>query len=220
MIASKQQIEERILGYDARESWLAMPVNWTEKRKKDYLYRLDVFKPLSVDTLVWPNIFEQDSRQVRSEQFNFQKTWSSLLDLQNAVAWAVQKNQARAWCTIAITLLLNLSDQDNRAPLPSHSPLICPDHCNADWVLLGYDVADQYMLSGLSNCGFLPQEDDIQHLRDCWAKYLNKFHLFDDEKRATEFRYFSNDHVKEHAPFFVFGLWLIEAVGVDELTES
>jgi hypothetical protein len=38
----------------------------------------------------------------------------------------------------------------------------------------------------------------------------NEGHLFDHLAPTTEFKDFSNERVKEHAPFFIFGIWLIE----------
>jgi hypothetical protein len=58
MIVSEQQAEERIIGYGAREHWLTLNESWTDQCKESFLYRLDVFKPLSVDVLVLPSVIK------------------------------------------------------------------------------------------------------------------------------------------------------------------
>ena len=48
------------------------------------------------------------------------------------------------------------------------------------WTFLGYDVADLGGLSGLMNCGFVPEVEDVDALRAHWGPKLNDWHLFDD----------------------------------------
>jgi len=47
-----------VLGFDARETWLPDSGGWDPKRRNDYLLRLDVTKPLSMDRNVWGSIFD------------------------------------------------------------------------------------------------------------------------------------------------------------------
>jgi len=90
-------------------------------------------------------------------------------------------------------------------------PPVNPEQRAPDWVLLGYDVADQWMLSGLSNCGFRPGLDDAPSLRAEWGPRLNEFHLFPDIDDAFLFKRFSDERLRsDHAPFFVFGLWIVK----------
>ena len=70
---------------------------------------------------------------------------------------------------------------------------------------LGYDVADEVMTSGLSNCGYSNKEREV--VRPRWASRLNRFHLFDDDDAALQFKVLSDARVPEHAPFFVFGIY-------------
>ena len=65
--------------------------------------------------------------------------------------------------------------------------------------------------SGLSNCGYT--DAGAASLRSQWAGLLNEHHLLGDLEKAFEFRDLSERRVPEHTPFFVFGLWLVEAVG-------
>jgi len=45
-----------LLGFDAREMWLDPQEYWPDSRKKLYLLRYDVVRPLSTDTLVWRDV--------------------------------------------------------------------------------------------------------------------------------------------------------------------
>jgi hypothetical protein len=75
--------------------------------------------------------------------------------------------------------------------------------------LLGYDIADDVFLSGLSNCGYTDAEKAA--LRPRWAARLNRFHLLDQVDAASEFKALTEARVPEHAPFFIFGLYLLSA---------
>ncbi len=73
--------------------------------------------------------------------------------------------------------------------------------------LLGFDVGDGGLLSGLSNCGYQAEERAALRLR--WAPQLNEHHLFEETAPAFEFRALADERVPEHAPFFVYGLYLV-----------
>ncbi|MGH9657014.1 MAG: hypothetical protein ACRD96_00630, partial [Bryobacteraceae bacterium] len=75
------------------------------------------------------------------------------------------------------------------------------------WRLLGYDVSDGSLVSGLSNCGY--RDDEKSGMRPQWGPHLNEHHLFDDPVRAAEFARLCGERIKEHAPFFVYGLHVI-----------
>jgi hypothetical protein len=76
------------------------------------------------------------------------------------------------------------------------------------WSLLGYDVADGALTSGLSNCGYDPSERPS--LRRDWAGELNEHHLFEDPAAARAFRDVTDARVPEHAPFLVYCLLRID----------
>jgi len=49
--------------------------------------------------------------------------------------------------------------------------------------------------------------NDMVLLQRRWESYLNEWHLFDHVEQADEFRSFTNRRVKEHSPFYVYGIW-------------
>ena len=206
MNTSEIQVYEMIVGYDAREYWRTFNQDWPERRKQDFLYKLDILKPLSADVCVWPSIFTSEDRPEPPEKFGFWDTWSFLDDLKNAVSRYFQQEPMRAWRMIAITLVLDQNNQRDNIPWSSIIPEADPAKRDANWIFLGYDVCDQYSLSALTNCG----SDAVSQRRSKWAPLLNRFHLFEHLDDAFEFKRFSDARMKDdHAPFFVFGLWII-----------
>ncbi|HEY7417168.1 MAG TPA: hypothetical protein VH593_18420 [Ktedonobacteraceae bacterium] len=81
---------------------------------------------------------------------------------------------------------------------------------DGSWELLGYDVADQFLLSGLTNCGFDKMTEALEAIRQKYVPTLNQYHLFDEIEQAAEYKTFSDERVEEHAPFSVFGIWCIK----------
>lgn len=205
-----QPAEERVLGYDARENWLTLADAWTPERKEGFLYRLDVMKPLSVDTSVWPTIFQAEGRPEPPERFGFLTTWSELDALRGAVTRAYEAKRMRAWRMIAITIV-NGPDYQETEIWDSVRPEVSPAQMSPSWTFLGFDVADRWLLSALSNCGFIAGLDDVAALRRAYAPMLNQFHLFSNLDHAIDFKRFSDRRLAgDHAPCFIFGLWMIK----------
>lgn len=189
-----------LLGFDIR---CDNPREWDAKRKDQFLFRSDVIQPFSTDTTVWPSCCDMDQRP--AECIGHQDLWSDLKCLKE-YASSREYNDPHS-STIAIAVhLANLSEPEVM-DWKSEATLTNPSMIGASWTLLGYDVSDRWLLSGLSNCGFLPEMEDVQSLRDTWANKLNERHLFDVLDYAIEFRELSNKRVAEHAPFFIFGIW-------------
>ena len=84
-----------------------------------------------------------------------------------------------------------------------------PGHPPSGWQLLGYDVGDRWLLSGLCNCGWEPGE--IRPPAAWSAAALNEHHLFRDPDPAFGFAEITSLRVPEHAPFFVYSLYRLPA---------
>lgn len=211
MSATEMHVDELIVGYDAREFWRSLDQDWPERRKEGFLYKLDIKKALSADVRVWPTIFTSEQRPEPSERFGFQSSWSFLEDLRSTVSRYFQQKPMRAWRMVAITLLLERDSPSDDVPWSSILPEADPPKRDASWVFLGYDVGDQYALSALSNCGFTPESEDVSQMRAKWGPCLNEFHLFSRIDDAFQFKRFSDERLKDdHAPCFVFGLWIVQ----------
>jgi hypothetical protein len=72
--------------------------------------------------------------------------------------------------------------------------------------LVGYDVCDEMLLSGLMDCGY-DSDERVELAREFGPK-LNRWHLFDSVQDADRFRAISNVRVPEHAPFQVVALYV------------
>jgi len=206
-----------ILGFDAREPGGRA---FTETEKAGFLLRLDVKRVVSCDGGVWPSVFR--SRDRPNYVGFFQKLWEDLDDLRGQVA-----STALGPCdvvAVAVFADLFLPEEAERwrnrlqGVRPDEAakqsdlelPQANPSTVLETWSFLGHDVCDEWGLSGLSSLGFQPKTEDVAGLRNTWGPRLNRHHLFDSLDDATTFKAVANDRAKEHAPFFVYGLWLVE----------
>jgi hypothetical protein len=58
-----------------------------------------------------------------------------------------------------------------------------------------------------ANCGYAA--DEVDALRARWGRRLNESHLFGSIGEALAFREVADARVPEHAPFFVYRLYLV-----------
>ena len=181
---------EVTIGFDLR-STVADP-SWTADRRARYLLRHDVASVRSVDPGAWvrPTGLPPAPR-TEPEHVGLRPHLSDLLaaardlDLADAV-------------TVRITELdEEAQPPDGAGPLGTGSET---------YHLLGYDVADYYLMSGLSNCGYT-REAEAASLAPDWAPRLNEWHLFGNPADATAFAAVTAERVPEHAPFYAYGLY-------------
>jgi hypothetical protein len=207
-------VEECLLGFDARASW------YKDTRDVTFLLRDDTGPLLSADTMVWPSIFNRGFPRVselerpswigQNDPF-----WENLAELESAIPDDAAWLQGPYWLIAATWHAEAEFDKEKRESIGGYSlgPWKVPTNPprrDPDWRFLGFDVTDGGFLSGLSNCGYTAEERP--RLVQQWTSFLNRHHLFDELEKAFEFRQVSNARVKEHAPFFVIGLWLIRIV--------
>lgn len=198
-----------IIGCDARTVSGARELLWDGPRRDQYLVRRDVKAPLSVDTMVWPSLFDRGVGIGHATEVQARL----LLDGQPiSVPW-----DGREW-----SLWADLGEMDaalGRQIRPESLPFwriavgiaYGADDAAADgagMAFLGFDIADDGFLSGLMNCGY--DEEEQLSVRAEWADALNEHHLFADWDVADRFRAFSDRRVPEHRPFGVYSLWRID----------
>jgi hypothetical protein len=218
--------DQMLIGFDAREVGEYDP-SWKDVRRQRFLLRRDVARPLSVDAAVWPTIVDGPWRHVPvldgpgGKQIGDQVTrdYDRTVIGPNAPLWenldrmkiklGEQGIDPADMVLVAVGWLSRhgFRDTDNMGgyvgtrpdPVPTE-----PAQPAKNWTLLGYDVAD-FPLSGLSDCGYTPEDSD--RWRDTWAPKLNEHHLFRDPETAFAFLQVTNMRVPEHAPFHVYSLY-------------
>jgi hypothetical protein len=176
---------EATIGFDLR-STVSDP-SWTMDRRARYLLRRDVTAVRSVDPIVW----ERPPGLPRSTETA--GLWPSLSDLL-AAAGALDRDDAAA---VRITAF------EDEGPADESGGAIWS--ASERYELLGYDVADWWLLGGLTNCGYEPEE--AAALAPAWAPLLNRWHLFDNPEDAMVFAAVTAQRVPEHAPFHAYGIY-------------
>ncbi len=199
---------ELLLGFDAREMWLDVAEYWPEERKRRFLLRRDSVRPLSTDISVWRSVFDVEQTLNRPQWTGpIQELWEDLATLQAYLDTAWSERTLPYWI-IAVTLQEDVCEREDLLEWYARASRIIPALRDPAWAFLGYDVSDKWLTSGLSNCS--TDESEMQILRDTYASVLNEHHLFDALKPAVDYMHVSDERVRAHAPFFVFGLWLIK----------
>jgi hypothetical protein len=118
--------------------------------------------------------------------------------------WASQEG-SYGWVVIAIGVVA--ADSHAREILAKERGIKTEVVVDTWWRFLGYDIADAGDISGLSNCGY--EGGELASLRPTWAPRLNDHGLLSDLSDAISFRSASDKRVPEHAPFQVYGIWLV-----------
>jgi hypothetical protein len=191
-----------LLGFDARE--MVRPASaWNAERRELFLLRPDVERPLSVDTAVWPSVYGEPPH-VEWHGPN-QSLWDDLERMDERL----QAIPSTARWRIAVGWLVeNAGAHTGPGATPPYIAETRPGAAAEAWSVIGFDVADGWLTSGLTNCSYLASERAI--FRRDWSGELNEHHLFESPATARAFRDASNRRVPEHAPFFVFALLRID----------
>jgi hypothetical protein len=197
-----QMPDEMLLGFDAR----AFPApRWDDRRRRAYLLRQDVMRPLSVDTGAWPSLFASgpdadDGIPVPAWVGPTGHLWERLDRMRACLTVADADLTGAAIVAVGWLSQLGFHDPDGPYAVPSE-----PGDPLPGWQLLGYDVGDRGLLSGLCNCGWEPGEIPPSAARS--AAELNEHHLFREADPAFGYAALTSRRVPEHAPFFVYSVY-------------
>lgn len=216
-------MHHELLGFDIRLCPGAyVEARWDQDSRMNFLLRPTIEWPLSVDDCVWPSVFEvfwssvsvQEQSLVRSpgdpdfpiDPRQSLELWSDL-EAMKTFFLTQRKVQTHHGVQIAVELIAResvRSDDYWRAVLEPYD-VLAPSKIPLEWLFLGYDVADQYQLSGLTNCEYDDHERAI--LQASWSPRLNEHGLFQTLDEAMSFRDITDQRVPDHAPFYVYGLF-------------
>lgn len=221
-----------VVGFDAREMWLDVAQQWTEEKKDKFLIRKDVVKPLSVDSYVWysvlselleprlwlaisrqdkysgsqwDDVFSESRKLSAPDNYRPRRVWRNLASLQDYL----QKSWGNIWkpCYL-IAVVEIIGDELNIGEEAEVSEPISPKVIDSQWQLLGYDVADYELCTGLFDGVISPSE--APQLRSEWQKYLNEYHLFTEPQKAFDYITVANQRYPSHMPYYVYALYGIQ----------
>ena len=203
-------IQEALLGFDARV-FLGVSPEWTTNRRRRFLLRDDVRRPIATDTAVWPSVFGDGLSEAERERLGVANMNIPAWRGPNRNLWDDLERMRGVLHGVATThQVISVSwvswDAFSRRSITGAPYLetMTPAILGAGWSMLGLDIADGSLTSGLSNCAY--SANDRAKLRRRWASRLNEHHLFDDVAAALEFSDVTEKRVPEHAPFFVYAL--------------
>lgn len=166
--------------------------DWTAERRSTYLLRPEVAFPLSVDPNVWARA---------PGDITYPLPWTPVKDVQKRAA-ALSSEHRVCVAVFAAAAQGHAEEEELRSGTGADTALAV----DPAWTFVGFDVADGTEVSGLSNCGY---GDELELLRAAWAPRLNDRGLFGVLEDAFAFRKVTDARVPEHAPFTVYGIWII-----------
>lgn len=221
-----------VVGFDVREMWLNVASQWTQAKKDALLLRHDILKPLSVDKYVWYSVFSElrqpqlwnsilrqpkysgseydnifmESRKLSApDNYRPRGVWRNLTSLREYL----QKSWGDIWKpSFLVAIVEIISDQIEKDEKYEGPDSISPDVIDKQWQLLGYDVADYELITGLFNGAMEPNE--AIKLRHEWKDHLNEYHLFVEPQKAFEYIAVANLKYPSHVPYYVYALYGIQ----------
>jgi len=193
-------IQPVLYGFDGRLPLTGTATDWTTERREIFLLKKEIQRPISVDRRVWPPVEAAQIPRIGAPDY-----WTDLSALLDALKMAKCNNDSVSLVALAVCTM-------NKAAEALLMPCN-PSFIDNKWRSLGFDIADNGLISGLSNCGFLKEVgEDIDEIRHDLCPRLNKYGLFDCFNDADEFRIWSNNRMPEHFPFLIHQLYEVTSL--------
>lgn len=189
----------RMMGYDLRQRHSEL----AKFGGQDRIY--------TVDAEIWSSAIDDSDAEDKGPQY----LWCDLAELR---AHARQVQPLQAWGPlIGIAMLPPILPTEDLLWRYYHGRVeqepwlypTVPRFARASWRLAGYDAADQFLTSGLHNCCL---DHQVSLGAGTVASQLNEVGLFSSYPAASELALYLNHAVEGHAPFFVFAIFLTEAL--------
>jgi hypothetical protein len=188
-------ISEHLVGYSVRSD--VADNDWTDERRQRFLIRPEIDLPKSVDSSVWEDVVPNFVDAVGG--FKVPLTcWTDREAMSRAASQSGKPGVESAisiWCAPE-----DLPDWIELTLSPTSTPI------SGEFDRIGFDVADGSMLSGLSNCALNP--DELREMRIRFGADVNDDGLFNSFDPAVSFKVACDELIPEHAPFFVYGLYV------------
>lgn len=195
---------ESIIAFDVRDLIPDWVFPYQPERRHLFFLRDDILQPYSTDDMVWSSVMNRIA-DLPAWCGPVQNLWEDLGEMD--AFFATHGGYPASTLRIVITIFL----QDEQEALHWEGYDLKPMTAALGGRLLGYDVSDHFLLSGLSNCAY--DEDELAAFKPVWSPHLNEHHLFTDVAMAQDFKAITNRRVnfKSHAPFFVFGIYALDS---------
>jgi hypothetical protein len=181
-----------VLGFDARKSLAHQSSIWTDERRSKFLIRPEVESPVSVDRTAWPAL------GLNPDESYPLYLWGSVSEVLEAFPELAQsRSNSPLIVEVAVAATADQLYWEGiifgRLSPRFDGGLDIAAEC------LGYDVADRYCVSGLSNC--MLSAEELAGLRKDWAGAINAWGLIGDIDAAKVFRGVCDRLIPEHSPF-------------------
>ncbi len=215
------KMQSELFGFDIRlrkKDYLEF--YFTDEIRTIHLLRPEIHVPLSIDPLLWPSLLCKANSYIGLDHFNLEDEanledeklsclhhrhlWSDLKKLDDFLK--KHRISEESYIKIAFSLIsLRLGNPNYYWRPPLLTEKLPRELIPESWVFLGYDIADDGLISGLMNCGY--KKDEKRNFQKKWTNRLNDFGLISDVSYAIKFKEITDKRIPEHAPFYVFGLY-------------
>lgn len=211
-------MSEFLLGFDIRRVQIVPDYHThveTEGRTslmKEHLKLEPRSNPFTIDTLISHSLFQEDGvlgalelLPKKSFMHECLDLWEDIERLRTAFASIraiLPPSALESIVEIAVSIDLGSIEREKEYWEPLIGATVLP-RVPDNFYRFGFDVADSYMLSAVSNIFF----HRTKTFPDRWVTHLNQFSLFDRMSDALDFQTFAERTNKEHSPFFVYGLY-------------
>lgn len=204
----QQLVQLDVLGWQLRIKAESVGALWPLDRRERYLLDPRIETPLSADPAVWP-LSGNDAahRYFFADYFDAPHSapnglglfalrpeiWSKLQDARPGNDYDIAGIAVDGQCARRLR---------QRHQIVKGSALTAEETANIS--ILGFDVCDDWLTSGLLNLGL--DRNIQQTLRNRFGKNVNTYGLFDDDGAARAFGLEISSLAPEHAPFFAVGV--------------
>lgn len=186
--------QEIFLGYDIRTSLEGhIEKSWDAARRYDYLLRPETTRPVSVDRMIWPSLLTNEAPPF------------GLLTTLDELVRSIEELERSAGGELTLIGVYGFPNRESTVPaawsmaMGTQRTSECIHGVSTD---LGFDVADEFLLSGLSNCQLTPEERG--RICERWSQNVNMYGLLDDLESALRVKTVYDRLVPEHSPFYVY----------------
>lgn len=171
----------------------------------------------SADPEIWTSITEEDESQTWS---GFQYLWSNLAELTQRLNTEPSTLSFQIIAVARLTPILEVTDQDwafyaGKVFAKSSLAAVTPYFANSTWSLLGYDVCDYYLWSGLHRAPMDPKDQS-----SCLSRALKELNCkglltsFDSARAlATEL----TETEQQRAPYFPYALFASPLTSLEDI---